>query len=394
MNIKPPEYASLALRTLESCGFEAYLVGGCLRDAILGRRPLDWDICTSALPEAVIRAFPRSYPTGIKHGTVTVISRGHPLEVTSYRADGAYSDHRRPDAVEFTASLEEDLARRDFTINAMALSSDGRIIDPFGGISDIERRIIRCVGDPDRRFSEDALRMLRALRFSAVLDFEIEPNTMAAISSNAPLLKHVSAERKTAELAKALLSNRPEMTVSMLELCGLIPHTALFEDRRTKRITRLRKKKDLRLAALCALLMVGGALTDPAGFTRSLRLDSETAENAARGALTALENAPSSELEWKRLLVSQGQSACDCAAAALCVLRGFGAADTYKAVLSSGDCLGFETLAVRGRDLVELGLRGPSVGRTLAALLEHVLVNPEDNRRDILLELARKLPHG
>ena len=182
----PPKYVIHILKTLEGAGYHAVLAGGCVRDTILGRRPNDWDIATSAPPDAVQRLFARTVPTGIRHGTVTVLYGGGKCEVTTWRVEGAYSDHRRPDSVEFTPSLAEDLARRDFTINAMAMDVRGELTDPFGGRADLERGIIRCVGEPRARFAEDALRMLRAVRFAAKLGFELDGATLAAALECAP----------------------------------------------------------------------------------------------------------------------------------------------------------------------------------------------------------------
>ena len=180
-NIKIPADATQIIERLEKAGFEAYVVGGCVRDSLLGKTPHDWDITTSALPEQVKSLFSHTVDTGLKHGTVTVLIGKEGFEVTTYRIDGEYDDGRHPNQVQFTLSLEEDLKRRDFTINAMAYNPTRGLVDLFGGISDLEERIIRCVGDPIARFSEDALRMMRAVRFAAQLDFEIEANTKQAV---------------------------------------------------------------------------------------------------------------------------------------------------------------------------------------------------------------------
>lgn len=201
-----PQQADSVLRRLNAAGYEAYIVGGSVRDAQIGRTPGDYDVTTSALPaqtEAVF-AGERVIETGLQHGTVTVLLDGAPFEITTFRVDGGYTDARHPDAVRFTASLTEDLARRDFTVNAMACDRSGTVFDPFGGKADIAARCIRCVGDPDRRFSEDALRILRALRFASVLDFTIEPETAAALLRKKELLRRVSAERIREELTKLL----------------------------------------------------------------------------------------------------------------------------------------------------------------------------------------------
>ncbi|MEI3101604.1 MAG: hypothetical protein V8T45_07385 [Oscillospiraceae bacterium] len=199
----------------------AYLVGGCVRDMVLGVHPNDWDICTSALPEQVLEVFPKARPTGIRHGTVTVDINSRHVEVTTFRSEEEYSDHRHPSAVHFVGELTTDLSRRDFTINAMALSPDGLLLDPFGGLEDIRRRCIRCVGQAPRRFEEDALRMFRALRFSARLDFSIAEDTLAAISQNLGLAASLAAERVREEVEKTLLTKKPEVVGQMARL-GLL----------------------------------------------------------------------------------------------------------------------------------------------------------------------------
>lgn len=198
--------AADCLGLLTRMGYEAYPVGGCVRDLLLGRVPGDVDACTSALPGEVMALFPDAIPTGLKHGTVTVPTLSGPVEITTFRAETGYADGRHPDAVAFGVGLTEDLARRDFTVNAMALDRDGRVIDPFGGREDLKAGMIRCVGDPDRRFAEDALRMLRAARFAAQLGFAIEEDTAAALKRNARRAALVSGERVKAELEKILCS--------------------------------------------------------------------------------------------------------------------------------------------------------------------------------------------
>ena len=210
MTINIPQKAEQILHILNEAGYEAYVVGGCVRDSILDRVPGDWDITTSALPEQVKELFHRTVDTGIQHGTVTVMMGKEGFEVTTYRVDGEYHDGRHPDAVTFTRSLEEDLKRRDFTINAMAYHPEHGLVDLFGGMEDINRKIIRCVGDPVERFTEDALRMLRAVRFSAQLGFTVEENTKAALARMSGNLEHVSAERIQTELVKLLVSDHPD----------------------------------------------------------------------------------------------------------------------------------------------------------------------------------------
>lgn len=205
-NLKIPESVQIIIRELEKYGYEAYAVGGCVRDSILGRTPHDWDICTSALPEETMEVFKDFHviPTGLKHGTVTLLIKNEAYEITTYRIDGQYSDSRHPDDVKFTSSLDEDLARRDFTINAIALT-EHKLIDPFGGVNDIENKIIKCVGNAAHRFEEDALRILRAIRFACQLNFEIEPDTELEIRRQRKTLNKISAERINSELCKMII---------------------------------------------------------------------------------------------------------------------------------------------------------------------------------------------
>ena len=215
MKIELPRKVVLIIKNLQRHGYDAYAVGGCVRDSILNRKPEDWDITTSAKPEQVKRIFRRTVDTGIEHGTVTVLIGKDGFEVTTYRVD---EDGRHPKEVTFTSRLEEDLKRRDFTINAMAYNDDERLVDAFGGMRDLNYHLIRCVGDPKERFSEDALRILRAVRFSAQLAFPIEPETAEAIKSLAPNLEKISAERIQAELVKLLVSDHPERIQDACEL--------------------------------------------------------------------------------------------------------------------------------------------------------------------------------
>ena len=207
VKIDIPEKANFIIKTLSDAGFEAYVVGGCVRDSILGRDPQDWDITTSAAPLKVKELFRRTVDTGLQHGTVTVMLGEEGFEVTTYRLDGVYEDGRHPKEVTFTACLEEDLKRRDFTINAMAYNDEAGLVDLFDGLGDIERKVIRCVGDPMERFSEDALRMLRAVRFAAQLGYEIDGGTQEAIKKLSKNLEKISAERIHTELIKLLVSD-------------------------------------------------------------------------------------------------------------------------------------------------------------------------------------------
>ena len=216
--IQLPDTVQRCCDTLRTAGFAAHPVGGCVRDLLLGRVPGDWDVTTSARPETVQSLFFHTIPTGIKHGTITVIEDGVPIEVTTFRLESGYEDSRHPDSVSFDTDLTGDLSRRDFTVNAMALDEHLDVIDPFGGKSDLERRIIRAVGEPERRFSEDALRILRGVRFGAQLGFEIEADTAAAMNVCASLVDKVSAERIKTEVEKILLSPNPQRVRELVAL--------------------------------------------------------------------------------------------------------------------------------------------------------------------------------
>jgi len=220
-----PNDVKIILDTFKNNGYEAYIVGGCIRDFIIGSYvPKDYDIATNALPEEIIKLFDKTVPTGIKHGTVTVMMNGEGFEVTTYRIDGEYLDNRRPELVTFVLNLKEDLARRDFTINALAFNEQDGVIDYFNGLEDIENKIIRAVGEPNKRFQEDALRMLRAIRFAATLDFQIEENTLRAIKMNSNLILNISSERIRDELCKMLLSRSSTKAFRLLEGTKLLEY--------------------------------------------------------------------------------------------------------------------------------------------------------------------------
>lgn len=390
MRVCPPKYVLSLLERLNENGERAYLVGGCVRDLLLGRRPNDWDICTSAVPERVMGLFPRSHPTGIRHGTVTVVSRGRPVEVTTFRTDGPYNDHRHPEYVRLTDSLAEDLARRDFTINSMAMDLSGEITDLYSGREDLSRRIIRCVGDPEKRFSEDALRILRALRFSAQLGFCIEEKTMDAAKRLAPLASGLAAERVRTELEKVLLSPKPETAEAMLSM-GLIRGAALSGEPELFRLSRIPRNPAYRWAAFCALLKRQGCIASEEEFLTSLRLDSRTIKAASDGAAIALNEDVTDAVTWKRLLARYGTETCLASSAAMDALYGRGHRQTLNTVIESGQCCGIKQLAIDGLALQDLGFQGKEIGLALQALLDHVIEHPEDNTGKELAELAKEL---
>lgn len=388
-----PRYVREVLQTLRDKGFEAFLVGGCVRDLLKNKRPHDWDVATSALPEQTLALFPRTVPTGIRHGTVTVLGRTGQTEVTTFRREGAYADGRRPEKVTFLKNLEEDLGRRDFTINAMAMDEAGRVTDPFGGRADLKRGIIRCVGDPNERFGEDALRMLRAVRFSAQLGFETEPETRFAILRCAPLAAGLSAERVRDELSRILYSPRPERAEDAVTYGLLDAHLVSRPKDLLKELSRLavlRKTGDERWAAFCAVLARHGAISDPGAFLRGLRLESGQIRACARGAflgkeLKGIPDPPG----WKLLLFREGEAPVLCAAAAAEVLEGQGYRRALRRVLRSREAYRPEMLKIDGQALMQLGYpEGKELGEELRRLLEHVIGHPEDNRREFLINMA------
>lgn len=372
----PPKYVLNILCALNSAGHRAVLAGGCVRDSLLGRRPSDWDIASSASPEEVLALFPRCVPTGIKHGTVTVLSGGGSVEVTAFRAEGGYSDHRRPDSVSFGCPLEADLARRDLTVNAMAMDAAGEITDPFGGRDDLRRRLLRCVGEPERRFDEDALRMLRTVRFSAQLGFEIEPRTLEAIRALAHLASGLSAERVRDELLKTLRSPAPGLVWQLVDL-GLLGACLAPGDASAPREALDVLPIYARLAHFCRGLELGGYIMSTDRFLAALRFDGETLRRTA----SAVEVLKSGSRDWKRLLRDHGEAA---------VLAAHPKNRALRAVLRSGECWELSSLAIGGRELAALGYSGPELGRELRRLLDHVIDCPADNRADILCKLAER----
>lgn len=371
---KPPRYVLKILETLSAAGYEAVLVGGCVRDMLIGRRPNDWDIASSAPPEATLNLFPRTVGTGLKHGTVTVIHGKRGVEVTTFRAEGAYSDHRRPDGVRFTDDLRSDLSRRDFTMNAMAMSADGRLHDPFGGCADLRMGLVRCVGDPDVRFGEDALRMLRAYRFAAQLGFSIESETEAAIAENAVFTVRLSPERVRDELKKTLFSPHPALIGKMIA-DGLLDS---FLTRGRPDLAALdHLPKYARTARLCYELERVGCIMSTDIFLSDLRFDSSTRDTAA----AAVKILWSGSRDYKRILRDNGRNA---------VLAAYPKDRKLRDVLKSGECWQLSDLAVDGGDLIALGYSGKEIGEALAILLDHVIDSPADNNRNSLCKLAAR----
>lgn len=436
IQIKLPDKVKYIIEELEKAGYEAYAVGGCVRDSILGREPDDWDITTSAKPLQVKEVFPRTIDTGIQHGTVTVMMDKDGFEVTTYRIDGEYEDSRHPKEVIFTSNLVEDLKRRDFTINAMAYNDRAGLIDVFDGMLDIERRCIRCVGKAEERFSEDALRIMRAVRFSAQLGYDIEEATKNAISKIAPNLKNISAERIQVELIKLLKSPHPDylrvayetgITKMMLpefdkamETEQHNPHHQYSVGEHTLHcMLGTPSDKSLRLAALLHDLgKTETKTTDDKGIDhfyghadvsekmthtilRRLKMDNDTIGRTAklvkyhdysiepnrRAMRRAINKIGEEYMEDLFVLkeadmLAQSMLEREQKKQALLTLKRL-----YKEVMDAQECVSLKTLAVNGKDLIDTGIKpGKQLGAILNCMLQDVLDDPTHNSYEYLME--------
>lgn len=441
MKIVLPEKVNKIITTLEAHGYEAYAVGGCVRDSMLGRVPQDWDITTNAKPHQVKELFSHTIDTGIQHGTVTVMLSHEGFEVTTYRIDGEYEDARHPKKVEFTGNLLEDLKRRDFTINAMAYNEKSGLVDAFDGKGALTRGVIRCVGRADERFSEDALRMLRAVRFAAQLGFSIEEETRAAICRLAPNIARVSAERIQTELVKLLLSAHPDTLRTayetgltavflpefdrMMECAQNNPHHCYSVGEHT--LEAMRQSDCGKVVRLAMLLHdVAKPLcrsTDEAGvdhfyghpkagsemagaILRRLKFDNDTTDAVCRLVEWHDDNPALSGRGVRRAIhrVGEGQYPALFAVKRADILAqsDFRRAEKlayvaeyeqlYGQIEKEQQCLSIQELAVDGNDLIALGMKpGKKLGEVLKSLLELVLDEPECNTKERLLAEARKM---
>jgi len=389
--IKLPEYVASVIQRLENAGYEAYAVGGCVRDCLLGLEPHDWDVTTSAAPECTMAVFgDDAIPTGIQYGTVTVKSGGATVEVTTFRTDGVYTDNRRPDSINYASSLPEDLSRRDFTINAIAYSLSGEIIDPFNGRRDLNNKLIRAVGVAKHRFEEDALRMFRGLRIAARLGFSIHPNTFSAIYEKAHLAAFLSAERIKDELQKFLLCPNTYMITCVFE-SGLMNSFGIgntipdFED-----LSELPPAGYSRISAMCYMLEKSYCISSARMFLEDLHFDKQTIKMAVAVCSLLHAGLPSNMTEWKKLLAVHGDRVCLTAALAAKVTDNYDFSPILRQIIESGECWSTKGLAVNGNDLKEIGYQGRALGEELEKLLMYVIENPRNNDKDILLAIAKK----
>lgn len=396
-----PSFISDILLTIEHSGFEAFVVGGCVRDSILGKSPSDWDITTSALPEDIIRIFGscRTIPTGIRHGTVTLVTPNGNVEITTFRIDGSYTDNRHPQSVTFSQNITDDLSRRDFTVNAIAYSARTGLVDPFDGTSDIRKKILRCVGDPYKRFQEDALRIMRALRFSAVLDFSIDKKTAQAILDCRHLLKNIAAERIATELSKLVLAENPQPVLKnyaavFADILNFNPDKNLSRwEQNIQAMCRAVKDPAIRLSLLFFEL---NPHTSPAAILKSLKFDNKTIHTAKL--LTAHLNTPVLPEPGyiKRLLSQIDTSAFELVLKAqLAAHPGLSqsidkAKEIYNSIIAQRQCFRIKDLAVDGNDLVSvLGIKGKAIGNTLDRLLTAVINEECSNTYEALLHFAK-----
>ena len=380
----PPEIQFI-IDTLNKNGFEAYLVGGCVRDMLMDIPPHDYDITTSAPPEAILTLFEKTVPTGIKHGTVTVINGGIAAEVTTYRADGDYTDHRRPKSVTFVKSLKEDLARRDFTVNAIAYNKTKGVKDFFGGIKDINNKILRAVGEPKKRFREDALRILRLFRFASVLEFTPEKETLNAALKCAPLLESISAERISSELRKAINGKKPAALKPLTDIRGLE-----FIGIKAPDYSKIIPLQGEGLALFGFLYSSTDNLISALEFLKPSNKEKKLYQNI----LTLLSlPLPQSKEEIKEMLFKTDPCSVE---KYLYFKNSYFGTDTQNAfnmlreITENGEPYRISDLKIGGKNLINMGVSGEKIGETLEHLRNLVVSNPEQNKKSILLQKSEE----
>ncbi|MDO4281744.1 MAG: HD domain-containing protein [Peptococcaceae bacterium] len=446
MNIEIPSGATKIIAQLNQAGYEAYIVGGCVRDSLMGKTPSDWDICTSARVEEMLEIFKdqRVIPTGIQHGTLTILQKDGAYEVTTFRIDGEYADHRHPTAVAFTDKLAEDLSRRDFTINAMAWHPECGLIDLFGGVADLRARVVRAVGEPAQRFDEDGLRMLRMVRFATVLDFDYDAQTREAAVAQNHLLAFISKERIQEELNKILLAAHPARGLRDLYDLGMYPyiipemcHTVGFAQRGGHHFLDVFEHsilavgvidRELILRLTMLLHDIGKPFTwvekaDYDAFDNHAEVGAKIAnhilralkyDNATRKAVVELiahhnDGIIPDETNIRQNLARLGETqtrrlikvkVADLTAHYFRQERAEIDAIFQKiermldAIIARGDCYQISDLAIGGAELKKMGLEGRAIGDMLHKALDHVVILPEDNNRDFLMRwIQDKMTH-
>lgn len=436
VEIQIPEKVNKIIHTLQEHGYEAYAVGGCVRDSFLGREPMDWDITTSAMPEETKALFPHTFDTGIEHGTITVLLDHEGFEVTTYRVDGKYEDSRHPKEVIFVRNLKEDLLRRDFTINAMAYNEKDGLVDIFGGMDDLTAGIIRCVGNAQARFSEDALRILRGIRFAAQLGFELEDETREGMRLLAPTLKKISAERIQVELVKTLTSPRPdllreawklgitkeflpEFDLAMETTQETIHHMYTVGEHILHTLLAVRPDRILRLTMLFHDMGKPYMKTMDADGTahfkghpeksseladeilHRLKFDNDTIRKVTKLVRYHDHRMPVTPAHVRRAIHEIGEDLfplylevrrADVSAQSMYqreekVADIDGVEKLYHEIMERKECVSLKTLAVTGKDLIAAGMKpGKEIGQTLEHFLDLVLEHPELNQKEELLK--------
>ena len=388
-----PEQVKFIISELNKNGYEGYIVGGCVRDYLMGIPPHDYDITTSALPEEVKAIFPHTVDTGIEHGTVTVIIDKIGYELTTYRIDGEYKDNRHPEQVIFTDKLAGDLSRRDFTVNAIAYNDQRGYVDMFGGMEDIKKAIIKGVGEPSKRFQEDALRMMRALRFSAQLNFSIEENTMLALKENAQLIKNISIERIREEFFKLIISDHNER-LDLLYESGMLPYflpelKKIIEDNSISYTTINTLSKDI-----CVRLAYVFHTLDSDNVKKILhnfRTDNKTNKITSQ-LVKYIDFEITDKYSLRKLISILGENT-EHEIEIMGAVKGIDtskAKEMYSEIISAGDCCNLKSLAINGNDLKELGIdHGKEVGEYLAKALDFVLKHPHNNQREKIMAFLR-----
>lgn len=410
-----PRNTLYILDALNNCGYESYVVGGCVRDSLLKQIPTDWDICTQAMPNEVITIFAEKgikvIPTGLAHGTVTLVINGEKFEVTTYRRDGAYQDHRRPDLVEFSPSIEVDLSRRDFTVNAIAYSPEKGFVDPYKGQQDLEARIIKSVGNPNLRFNEDALRLMRAIRFTSQLGFKLEELTKKSIRYNAHLVKKISPERIRDEFCKMLLTTAPSISVQLLKKLGMLkwilPELEKLDlqvlDHTLSVLDHTPNQLVVRLTAL--FYEIDGGNDAIPGLMKRLKFDNETTHLVSLLIKERLKyDAEISVSDLKRLISRVGAPHMEYLFLMQeAYFRGSNPPQDLsiieslrtlvKQILDEKQPLFIKDLAINGKDLMNIGYPpGKEIGLLLNHLLDKVLENSELNTKEMLLKLVKVTP--
>ena len=373
--LKIPEKIKFVLRTLTQNGYEAYIVGGCVRDSLLGITPSDYDVTTSAKPEEILGLFDKTVPTGLKHGTVTVIIENEPIEVTTFRTEGEYKDFRHPQNVEFVTDLREDLSRRDFTVNAVAYNETVGLVDLFGGLSDLENKILRSVGDSDKRFKEDALRILRLFRFASQLEFTPEEKTLKSALKLQNGLKNISKERIFSEIVKAVNGKNPKAILPLINSGGLeflgickTPEFTTIDDSDLRLFVFLNTSSENPIEVLKTLKAPNRQIDFANKLLKLQSIEMENKEDIKNALFLTDFNAVNSFLQLQ---------------------EDEGKLKLLAEIIKNKEPYLISHLSISGEDLKELGFKGKEIGEMLERIRQEVVKSPEKNRKETLMMLTK-----